>query len=134
MTELKPTKFGVTSNSAPTNKPDQFGQVHNNQSDSTAGNVPSGMESRLQHRQSDVDSGPKAQHHTLGTKRNQASPGNHVHDGTTSPKLGLYQMDPAGNKVVTSLSISGAKGGNAAVASIITLLKNFIDFTDNTTA
>lgn len=36
------------------------------------------------HRLSDVDSAWFAQHHTLGPKANQASPGNHDHDGITS--------------------------------------------------
>lgn len=36
------------------------------------------------HRNSDVDSRPEAQHHTLGTQRINASPGNHTHDGITS--------------------------------------------------
>lgn len=75
------------------------------------------------HFRSDVDSGPSAQHHTLGINRNQASPGDHIHDGSASRKLGTKR----------SLSISGSKGGNAALASVITLLKNFVEFTDNTT-
>lgn len=36
------------------------------------------------HRLSDVDSAWFSQHHTLGPKANQASPGNHDHDGITS--------------------------------------------------
>lgn len=36
------------------------------------------------HRKSDVDSRREAQHHTLGTDINQASPGNHRHDGSDS--------------------------------------------------
>jgi hypothetical protein len=75
------------------------------------------------HQRSDVDSRPNAQHHTLGISANQATPGDHVHDGRTSRKLGHKQ----------GLTISGSKGGNAAVGSIIALLSNFIEFTDNTT-
>jgi hypothetical protein len=39
------------------------------------------------HTNSDVDSRPEAQHHTLGAQPNQASPGDHVHDGGSSPLL-----------------------------------------------
>lgn len=75
------------------------------------------------HRRSDVDATATAQHHTLGLQRNQASPGDHVHDGKASKKIasGL------------NLSISGSRGGNAAVASIIAMLKQVMSFTDNTT-
>lgn len=76
------------------------------------------------HTKADTDGSPVAVHHTLGINRNQSSPGNHVHDGKASPKIGRG----------LGLVISGAKGGNAAVASIITMLHNVVEFTDNTTA
>lgn len=76
------------------------------------------------HEKSDVNSGPNAQHHTLGTGRNESSPGSHIHGGKDSKKIG----DGMG------LAISGAKGGNAALGSLITMLKQVITFTDNTTA
>jgi hypothetical protein len=76
------------------------------------------------HTKADTDGSPLSIHHTLGINRNQSSPGNHVHDGKASPKIGRG----------LGLTISGAKGGNAAVASIITMLKSVIEFTDNTTA
>lgn len=95
--------------------------------------APTGIQSNLDHTQSDADSSPQSQHHTLGTARNQASPGDHNHDGTTSRKLGRYQMDPAGNKVIPKDVLAGAKGGNVALTNLIALLKNYIDFTDSTT-
>ena len=129
MTELKPTKFGVApgkSNSiSPVTRPDQFGQVYDNQKDVTAGDVPSAIETQRSHRQSDVDSNPRAQHHTLGPRRNQASPGNHIHDGTTSPKLGPLEMDPT-NPGKTRPALTCA----ADAASIRALLHNFIEFRD----
>jgi hypothetical protein len=128
MTELNPTRFGAPG------KPNEFGQIASNQHDDSAGPVKSPLESNLDHSQDDTDISPRAHHHTLGTSRNQASPGNHIHDGISSPKLGAKQMNPAGNAVVNQYSISGSRGGNAAVASIIALLKNFVDFDDNTTA
>lgn len=76
------------------------------------------------HTRSDVDAHTYAQHHTLGTSRNQASPGDHIHDGASSK--------PIGNGM--GLSISGSKGSNAALGSLISMLKNIISFTDNTTA
>ena len=39
------------------------------------------------HLNSDVDSHANAQHHTLGIKSTQASPGHHTHDGLNSKKL-----------------------------------------------
>jgi hypothetical protein len=39
------------------------------------------------HRASDVDASSFAQHHTLGPRHNQSSPGDHTHDGRTSPLL-----------------------------------------------
>lgn len=49
---------------------------------------PEPREVNLFHTRSDVDSANTAQHHTLGVKHNQASPGDHVHDGTSSRKVG----------------------------------------------
>lgn len=40
------------------------------------------------HTNSDVDSSVVAQHHTLGIQHNQASPGDHKHDGKSSKLLG----------------------------------------------
>ena len=130
--KLEPTKFGLGNESNPA--VDRFGQPAQTPLDETHGDVPTSMATKDAHRQSDVDSSPHSQHHTLGTARSQASPGNHIHDGFTSPKLGPMNMDPAGNVTVPALSISGSRGGNAAVASIIALLQNVINFTDNTTA
>lgn len=39
------------------------------------------------HRYSDQDTSPEAQHHSLGVDPNQASPGNHTHDGKNSPLI-----------------------------------------------
>lgn len=44
--------------------------------------------SKAQHRYSDKDSSALALHHTLGKKKYQASPGDHIHDGTSSLRLG----------------------------------------------
>ena len=44
------------------------------------------------HRDSDVDENPLAQHHTLGILPNQASPGDHIHDGKSSKKILLGDL------------------------------------------
>lgn len=75
------------------------------------------------HARSDVDSSVTAQHHTLGVKHDQASPGDHAHDGKGSRKIGTG----------LALTVTGSKGGNAALASLLTMLKNVIEFTDSTT-
>ncbi len=40
------------------------------------------------HANSDVDSSSVAQHHTLGIQHDQASPGDHNHNGKNSRKIG----------------------------------------------
>lgn len=44
------------------------------------------------HSNSDVDKSTLAQHHTLGPQPNQASPGDHNHDGRNSRKLDLGDL------------------------------------------
>ncbi len=75
------------------------------------------------HAGSDVDSSTFSQHHTLGVKHNQATYGDHSHDGKSSRLVGDGQ----------NLTVSGAKGGNAALTSLIAMLQQVIKFTDNTT-
>jgi hypothetical protein len=40
------------------------------------------------HANCDADGSQTAQHHTLGIKNGQASPGDHVHDGKSSKRIG----------------------------------------------
>lgn len=75
------------------------------------------------HKKSDKDVGPNAQHHTLGTDRNQAASGSHVHGGKDSKLVG----DGMG------LAISGAKNTAASEDSIVNMLKKVISFTDGRT-
>ena len=76
------------------------------------------------HTRSDLDSSTLSQHHTLGIGHNQGSPGDHSHDGQTSRLIGQGR----------AITISGSRGGNAALASLISALKQVMDLTDNTTA
>lgn len=84
---------------------------------------PSGRSVNALHTKADTDAGPFASHHTLGPGRNQASPGSHMHDGKASKKVG----DGLG------LVITGSRGGNAALTSLLSALAKVIQFTDSTT-
>lgn len=85
--------------------------------------VLSAQEVAAMHARSDRDSSVFAQHHTLGIKHNQASPGDHNHDAKGSRKVG------AG----LGLSVTGSKGGNVALTNLLTMLAQVIEFTDTTT-
>lgn len=50
------------------------------------------------HQNSDLNSSKLAQHHTLGAEPNQASPGNHIHDGSTSKQI--QNLELLGNLTV----------------------------------
>lgn len=125
--ELKPTKMGITSPVAGSKTPKKDatsdGNFYTNDSDLSKWSADaSGLVNKF-HSRSDVDRSARAQHHTLGFRPNQASPGNHIHDGTTARKLGTG----------LGLVLTGSKGGNVALTNLLTMLKNLIDFTDNTT-
>lgn len=75
----------------------------------------------MSHETTDTDSSALALHHTLGPRANQAAPGNHSHNGVSSKKL------------MSGVTVTGSKGGNAALASLITELSKVLGFTDNTT-
>lgn len=62
------------------------------------------------HTNSDVDQDRDAQHHTLGFGPNQASPGSHNHRGSDSALL------------LDGIEITGSRGGNTALASVIAAL------------
>ncbi len=73
------------------------------------------------HTHAEVDVRAESIHHTLGSSPYQAASGSHKHDGSDSPLL------------LTGVSITGAKGGNTALASVINVLVQ-MGATDNTTA
>lgn len=50
--------------------------------------IPTSTEVSKAHTNSDVDTAVTSQHHTLGIQHNQASPGDHKHDGKSSKKIG----------------------------------------------
>lgn len=98
---------------------DQFGVIKEGKKDPT----PSPREVNIFHTRSDVDTSSTAQHHTIGIKHDQASPGDHFHNGQNSRKIGQGM----------GLVVTGAKGGNAALTSLLAQLGQVIDFTDSTT-
>jgi hypothetical protein len=73
------------------------------------------------HSTDDVDTSKDAHHHTLGPSSNQSSRGNHNHDGTDS----VFLME--------GVTISGSRGGNVALANLISELAQVLGFTNNTT-
>lgn len=82
---------------------------------------PSPREVAALHARSDLDSSQQAQHHTLGIKHDQASPGDHKHDGKSSRKL------------LEGQSLTGVKSGGSALTNLIDMLEAALGFTDNTT-
>ena len=77
------------------------------------------------HTNSDKDGGPKALHHTLGPNNNQAAAGNHTHDGGNSAKL---------DNLMEGITITGSRGGNAALTDLLNKLAANFGLTNSTTA
>ena len=98
---------------------DPFGNIRGDKGDPN----PSPQEVRAFHTKSDVDATTTSHHHTLGTRRTQSAYGDHTHDGITSRQIGEGE----------GFVLTGAKGGNVALANLITMLSEWIDFTDSTT-
>lgn len=63
------------------------------------------------HANSDVDKSTLSQHHTLGIQPNQASPGDHDHNGRNSKRLKLSNLEG------TSITYSSAGGTTGAGAT-----------------
>jgi hypothetical protein len=82
---------------------------------------PSATQVRDLHTYADTDATGDSIHHTLGPGQNQASPGTHRHNGSDSTLL------------FDGISITGARGGNTALASLIAMMVQF-GATDSTTA
>lgn len=73
------------------------------------------------HTNADTDSRAEAIHHTLGAGDNQAARGSHNHRGGDSVQL------------LTGVTITGSRGGNIALLSVIQALVA-LGATDSTTA
>ena len=79
--------------------------------------IPTPEESNRQHTNSDKNSSRIAQHHSLGIGSNEASPGDHIHDGKTSKRIGKG-LDPA------FPSDAAAAYSEAQIQSIIDALRD----------
>jgi hypothetical protein len=69
------------------------------------------------HTHSDVDHTGLSQHHTLGPNANQASPGDHSHDGGQSGKVAFTDIS------YSKPTVSGSRGGNAALQDLLLKLE-----------
>lgn len=70
---------------------------------------PTGVVERF-HKNAAVDSSKESIHHTIGNQPNQAASGSHNHNGSDSPLL------------LDGFTLTGSKGGNAALSSVISAL------------
>jgi hypothetical protein len=73
------------------------------------------------HRNADTDTSKQAVHHTIGPAPDQVASGAHTHDGVETRQL------------LSGISITGSRGGNIALASVIDALQA-LGAEDNTTA
>jgi len=73
------------------------------------------------HEKADTDSSQIALHHTIGPRHDQSAAGDHNHANPTPYK-----------KVLAGTTITGAKSGNTALASVIAALVK-LGATDSTT-
>lgn len=95
------------------------------------------------HLNSDVDQNAISQHHTLGPLANQASPGDHIHDGKTSNRIGLSDLagvnvpyTVTGGALVTNITFTGTspfsgsytKAGNLCYFAIDIDMDNITSF------
>jgi hypothetical protein len=131
---LEPTKLDINKfrrskvqKTTTSTTPDQFGQQYSADYDNSKWSGESPQESRRLHTRSDVDLAPRSLHHTLGTKANQASPGNHNHDGSTSKKLGPLEMDTTSGKEGLTRAVWTIPT-SPTVADLVSLLSKFVNF------
>lgn len=96
---------------------DPFGPI---KTPASVSNLPTATEVNRFHSNADTDAQSGGIHHTLGIKHTQAAAGDHTHNGKNSKKL------------MEGIAITGSKGGNAALASLITKLADALGFTDAT--
>lgn len=85
------------------------------------GRPPTAEEVAKQHTNADTDTRAESAHHTLGPSPTQATAGNHRHRGGDSVPL------------LDGLSITGSRGGNVALLTVIQCLVA-LGATDSSTA
>lgn len=79
-------------------------------SSGTGGLAPAPADVEKFHTNDDTDTRVESHHHTLGPAPTQSSPGDHTHDGGSSSPL------------LSGVTISGSRGGNVALLSVIQAL------------
>lgn len=126
---LEPTKMNINkfrrSLVEEPSTPDQFGQAYNPDYDKSKWSGESPQQTRRNHDRADTDLSQRALHHTIGIGRNQASPGDHYHDGTNSKKIGPLEIDPTGiDKTRAEWTIPLVP----TVGDIVDLLEKFVNF------
>jgi hypothetical protein len=129
---LEPTKLDVNkfrrskvTNDAGASTPDQFGQSYNADYDVSKWSQSTPAMVRKLHLRADTDLSPRSLHHTLGNKHAQASPGDHIHDGTSGKKIGPLEMNPAiAGKTRAAWTIPVAP----TLTDVVNLLKKFVEF------
>jgi hypothetical protein len=119
----KPTHQRTPNSASPVGSPTPSGNFLNSDKDYSKHSGAGPAEVASFHNRDDIDVSFKSHHHTLGPGHNQASPGDHRHDGKTSKLIG------AGDGNI----LTGAKGGNVALTNLIALVSKYIEFTDGTT-
>lgn len=72
------------------------------------------------HTNADTDGSPKALHHTLGPTSNQASPGNHTHDGGASAPIDATTL-LVGTTLTGSKTTGDLTFRNSIVSALIKL-------------
>lgn len=77
--------------------------------------------------ETNIDNSWNAPHHTLGTKHDQASAGDHTHNGVNSNGIDA-------SKLMAGITITGSRGGNVALGNLLTELSKAFGFTNGTTA
>lgn len=138
---LSPAQFEVNqfrrskiNQDKPTTTPDQFGQQYTSDYDRSKWSSDSPVDSRKDHTRADTDMSPRSLHHTLGSKHNQASPGDHIHDGIQSRKLGKFIPNPSFNPALpvspTNVQYIPELTCANTTDSIRALLHHFIEFRD----
>ena len=73
------------------------------------------------HKNSDKDSSQLSQHHTLGPRHNQASPGDHIHDGGTSKGFSFTKFTNGGSPIWVSSGTQPSIGSGVASARYLKL-------------
>lgn len=98
------------------------------------------------HERSDLDSSPVAQHHTLGISPNQASPGDHSHNGRDSKSLNIDAAvmnaimnnattiaDIIGFEIMRNVTFTGSRNTDSWRQQVMAAMRDYLGAHDSTT-